>query len=321
MCVATEYKAARPVSLLHLLHLKLPNDSSAVSGTTSQRQPLIWEHACQPSHRCPSKCSRFSKISRRNRGLNDLSIDQSNAVNACFGTRRNRLREPHSDKMRRSAIIERERRRESAFDQSQQCWPPLLLAIVMWAARPAHESEAIIESTIGHTERICQAVLKPADRACTDARHHNPRIPSRSQRSIESMQAPHSQQIRTAAPAHIDNVVVHYERFKVGNFPLKESEMGCGGTRWGKSFMEAPDIRIAVAGRRSHEAYAWPPLAARKAQYEIIEQQIVRLHRKSTAAQRHDVSCRRWPALAHLYYRGFHSRPGTAVGSAIDAAS
>jgi hypothetical protein len=96
----------------------------------------------------------------------------------------------------------------------------------MWAARPAHESQAIIDSTIGHAERICQAVLESADRARTDARHHNPRIPSRSQHSIEPMQAPHSHQVRTAAPAHIDNVLVHHERFKVVNFPLKESEMG-----------------------------------------------------------------------------------------------
>ena len=113
------------------------------------------------------------------------------------------------------------------------------------------------------------------------------------------MQAPHSQQVRTAAPAHIDNVMVHHEQFKVENFPLKESEMRCGGTRWGKSFMEAPDIGIAVASRRSHEAYAWPSLVARKAQYEIVEQRIVRLHRKSTAAQRHDVSCRIWREPVH----------------------
>src|SRR5689334_621807 len=39
MCAAIEYTAAKPVSLLHLLHLKLPNDSSAVNGTTNQRQP------------------------------------------------------------------------------------------------------------------------------------------------------------------------------------------------------------------------------------------------------------------------------------------
>jgi hypothetical protein len=121
----------------------------------------------------------------------------------------------------------------------------------MWAARPAHESKAIIESAIGHAERICHAVLEPADCARTDARHHNPRIPSRSQHSIESMQAPHSQQVRTAAPAHIDNVLIHHERFKIRNFPLKESEMSCGRTRWGESFMEAPDIGITVARRRS----------------------------------------------------------------------
>jgi hypothetical protein len=107
----------------------------------------------------PSNDSRFSKISRRNRGRNDLSSNQSKAVNACFGTRRNRLGESHSLKMHRSAIIDRERRWESAADQSQQRWPPLLLAIVMWAARPTHESEAIIESTIGLAKRICQTVL------------------------------------------------------------------------------------------------------------------------------------------------------------------
>src|SRR5260370_27060146 len=39
MCGGIEYKAARPASLRHLVHLKLPNDSSAVSGTTNQRQP------------------------------------------------------------------------------------------------------------------------------------------------------------------------------------------------------------------------------------------------------------------------------------------
>jgi hypothetical protein len=56
----------------------------------------------------PSTNSRISKRSGRNRGLNDPSNNQSNAVNACFGPRRNRLGEPHSLKMHRSAIIERE---------------------------------------------------------------------------------------------------------------------------------------------------------------------------------------------------------------------
>src|SRR5215471_1644231 len=78
--------------------------------------------------------------------------------------------------------------------------------------------------------------------------------------------------------------------------------MSCGGTRWGKSFMEAPNIGIAVASPRSYEAYAWPSLAARKAQYEIIEQQIVRLRRKSTATQCYYVSRRRLPELSQNSY-------------------
>jgi hypothetical protein len=76
--------------------------------------------------------------------------------------------------------------------------------------------------------------------------------------------------------------------------------MGCGGSRWGKSFMEAPDIEIAVARRRCHETYAWQSLAARKAQYEIIEQRIVRFHRESASTQRHNVSCRKLPALSQI---------------------
>jgi len=39
MWVAIEYEAARPVSRLHLLDLKLPGDSAAVSGTTNHWQP------------------------------------------------------------------------------------------------------------------------------------------------------------------------------------------------------------------------------------------------------------------------------------------
>src|SRR5215469_6754147 len=143
--------------------------------------------------------------------------------------------------MRGSAIVECERHGEPALDQSQQRWPPILFAIVMGATRPAQEAEAIIERTIGHPERICQAVLEPADRSRTNARHHNPRVPSRSQYTIESMQAPDSQQVRAAASAHINNILVHDERLKVGNSPLKESKMGRDSTQWGKSFMEAPD--------------------------------------------------------------------------------
>jgi hypothetical protein len=53
--------------------------------------------------------------------------------------------------------------------------------------------------------------------------------------------------------------------------------------------MEAPDIGIAVAAGGTDEAYARPSLAAGKAQYKIVEERIVRLHRESTATQRHDM--------------------------------
>jgi hypothetical protein len=76
---------------------------SLIGGTTAL-VPLPWNN------------SGFAKISRWNHRLDDLWFDQSYAVNARFGTRRNRLSEPCSDKMRASAVIERKRRWESALD-------------------------------------------------------------------------------------------------------------------------------------------------------------------------------------------------------------
>src|SRR5277367_6436033 len=173
--------------------------------------------------------------------------------------------------MRRRTVIERERRGESALDQLQQHWPPLLLAVVMWTACAADESESVIQRAKRHAKRIRHAVFEPANRTRADSRHHDARVPRRAQHLVESVQAPHREHVRAAAAADIDDVLLHHERFQVADVALEESQMSRGGARRRKRFMEAPDVQIAVAAGRSDEAYARPPLAPRETQHKIVE--------------------------------------------------
>src|SRR3984957_4403774 len=202
------------------------------------------------------------------------------------------------------AVIERERRGESALDQSHQHRPPLFLAIVMRTARAMHESETVVEAAKRHTERIRHAVFEPANCTRADSRHHDARVPRRPQGLVESMQAPHCEHVRAAAAADVDDVLIHHERFEVANVSLEESKMRRGGARRRKRFMEAPDVGVAVAARCPDEAYARTP-APREAQHKIIERRISRVHRETPATHRRDMPLRHPHPLANSHADSF----------------
>src|SRR5208282_119969 len=102
-------------------------------------------------------------------------------------TRRHDLFQAHADEMPSCAVIERERRWESAANQSMQGRAARRFAIVMRTKSAAQEAETSIEPLRMMPERIGDSALKPAERACAYSRQHDARIPSYAESAIESV--------------------------------------------------------------------------------------------------------------------------------------
>src|SRR5271155_675859 len=88
----------------------------------------------------------YSEVAHRKRFFDCRALAERDAHRARFQPRRDYFLEPRSDEMRRGTVVERESRRESALDQSQQYRPPFFFAVVMRTARAAHESEPVIQA-------------------------------------------------------------------------------------------------------------------------------------------------------------------------------
>src|SRR6202051_4820467 len=114
-----------------------------------------------------------AQVSHRNWRLDHHAASQLHAHRTRFPPRRNDLREPRSDKMRRGSIVERERRWKPALDQTAQHRRPLRFAIIMRTASAAHQSKPIAERAKWHPERIGDAVLEPANRTRADSAPHD----------------------------------------------------------------------------------------------------------------------------------------------------
>jgi len=154
------------------------------------------------------------------------------------------------------------------------------------ARRERHEGEAVEDRPQVGPERVGGAADVPAHRPRRHPGQHDAGLPDLAQHLIQAVQPPHRQQVRHAAAADPDHVLLEQQRGGVGNARHREQVQVGGGHPGGLARLGEQGVEpLLVPACRAHVADPRRPAADTGQLDRVVDQRGELEHRARPAAE------------------------------------